>query len=132
MRKIALFCVSSMVFFTTSYAQEVTPPASPASVAQAEVMNMPEITVTELPEGQEQISILIRKEDETTQEYIVKVDRQGNQETLIKTTDVNGQSSVSVLGQSGQVQVKKLSDVAISEDGILVDADASAVTPADE
>jgi hypothetical protein len=134
MRKIALFCILPVIYSVLSYAQDLpVAVSSPEHQQQATAVNMPVITVTRLPEGQYQVSILITKEDKTTQEYLVKVDRHDNQERLIRTTDASGRSMVSVLGQSGQVKVQKLSDVAISEDGILVDAaDLSAVTPTNE
>ena len=110
MKRIAAIFLGLLIFSAHAATQQDTPAA-----------HIPEITVTDLPEGQQKISILIQKEDGTTQEYMIKVDRQGNQETLIKVTDAQGKVTVSALGQGGQVPVKKLSDVTISKEGILVD-----------
>lgn len=89
--------------------------------AASQTTGVPTVTVKKLSGGEQQITVMTKRTDGTTRDVVVIIDRQGNKETKIITTDPDGKKTTSVVADNAQVQVKDTPDVTIGVDGTLVD-----------
>lgn len=98
---------------------------TPPVIEQNTFSNMPSVKISQIDGGVSTIKVITNRTDGSKQIYTVKVDRQGNKETMITIIEPDGSESTKVVAQGDQqVQVGSQSRVIISEDGILVNANA--------